>query len=124
MTSHLDNARKELTAQRKVLAHDIHCMERQLKKIDAALAHLAPTDRKAITRNQPNKQERDRRWDVLKAYHLDMVKQPLVASREFDMDDFLDHTGEPQELRKAFDSLIRHSSDQFERIKTGLYRAI
>lgn len=103
MSSHLDNARKELTIQRRMIQTDITSLTRQLKKIDQALAHLAPVNHHVAKaeRVTPNREEGARRYEVAYSYIKNQGATPFSAP------DLVEETGEPAELLYAYGSVLK-----------------
>jgi hypothetical protein len=107
MSSHLDNARKELKAQRSLLAYEIGQLERQLKKIDRAIENLAPISTNGtapkINRTMPTRMEQQRRYDVAEGF----LKDRQGDTTPFTAHDLVYITGEPESLVNAYTNVLR-----------------
>jgi hypothetical protein len=118
VTSHLDIARKELMAQRRLVSQEIGQLTRQLKKIDQALEHLAPVNHRVAKaeRVTPSREEGARRYDVVYAYLKDQGATPFSAP------DLVEETGEPAELLYAYGSILKtvHNRGQIEVLTPGV----
>lgn len=103
MTSHLDNAIRELKRQSTELADEIRRCERQKAKIDKAIAALK--DNKPVKRNRPTATEAERRRDKA----VDFINNNVGV--QFTPLQMAMALAEP-DLRNAYGALLRQLAHQ------------